>query len=148
MIDRHSMANSNERIHAYSMLARMEEQPAKALEYIDLGRRAAEAKNQSSATWDLMEIPLRVAVQDGPAAMQLIQHIQEKHGNEPGVPEALMQLLIDLGFLRPDGTPAYPRGGRPSAGAAAEPATADSGGLWTPEGATSGGGSGKLWTPE
>ena len=38
--------------------------------------------------------------------MRLIEHIQKQHIEEPGVGETLTQMLIDVGLLRPDGTPA------------------------------------------
>ena len=68
---------------------------------------AAEAKGQSNASWDLMELSFRFAHRDGPQAMRLIEHIQSRHLEEPGVGEALTQMLIDVGLLRPDGTPAF-----------------------------------------
>jgi hypothetical protein len=69
---------------------------------------------------------------------------------EPGVGEALADLLVQAGVLRPDGTPAAP----PEAAAAAAPqaggpapGTPDAGKLWTP-GSETGGGGGKIWTPD
>ena len=47
IVDRSSFADSDERLHAYATLARTEEDLAKALEYVDQGRRAAEAKKLS-----------------------------------------------------------------------------------------------------
>lgn len=151
IVDRPSLADSNERLSAYASLARNEEDVAKALDFIDRGRQAAEAKKQSSATWDLMELSLRFGMRDGKEAMRLIEHIQKNHIEEPGVGEALTQMLIDVGLIRPDGTLAVGPGGQGPAMApeAAAPA-ADSGGLWTPDSESPGGGSGggKLWTPD
>ena len=107
IVDRPSLADSDERLHAYATLARTEEDLTRALEYVDQGRRAAEAKKQSSASWDLMELSLRFASRDGSEAMRLIEHLQKQHIEEPGVGEALTRMLIDVGLLRPDGTPAF-----------------------------------------
>jgi hypothetical protein len=120
-----------------------------ALQYIEQGRRAAEAKKESSASWDLMELSLRFAERNGMEAMRLIQHIQERHLEEPYVGETLTRMLMDVGLLRPDGTPAFGPGTGAPAGMAAEAPTTEPGGLWTPDSAQpSGGGGGKLWTPE
>ncbi|MCE5303951.1 MAG: hypothetical protein LLF97_12710 [Planctomycetaceae bacterium] len=152
IVARPSMADSDERLHAFATLARTEDNVERALDYLERGRQAAEAKKESSASWDLMELSLRFAAHDGQAAMRLIEHLQSQHLEEPGVAEALTHMLIDVGLLRPDGTPAIPpeamqAGG--SAGPMAAPAAAEPGKLWTPDGdQPAGGGSGKLWTPD
>jgi hypothetical protein len=144
IVDRPSLADSNERLHAYATLAHNETDVARALEYVDKGRRAAEAKKQSSASWDMMELSLHFAARDGHGIGRLIDHLQHHHVNEPGVAEALTQMLIDVGMLRPDGTPAF---APEAATAAAEPPAAEPGGLWTPDSAQPTAGGGKLWTP-
>jgi hypothetical protein len=56
-------------------------------------------------------------------------------------------MLIDVGLLRPDGSPAIgpDMGGEPAMPSAAP----ESGGLWTPDSDEPGaGGGGKLWTPD
>jgi len=149
IIDRPSLADSDERLHAFSTLARTEEDIDRALDYIDQGRRATEAKKESGATWDLMELSLQFARHDGKEAMRRIEHIPRDHLEEPGVGEALTRMLIDVGLIRPDGTPAF---GPEMAGAAGMPEAAEPepGGLWTPDSAEpdGGGGGGKLRTPE
>ncbi len=148
IVDRPTLADSDERLHAYAALARHEEDLPRALEYVEQGRRAAEAKKESSASWDLMELSLRFAGRDGQQAMRLIQHIQERHLEEPGVGEALTRMLIEVGLLRPDGTPAFDPRAPEAEVAAAEQPTAGPGQLWTPDSAQPGGSGGKLWTPE
>jgi hypothetical protein len=147
IVNRSSLADSDERLHAYATLARSEEDLARALEYVDQGRRAAEAKKESSASWDLMELSFHFAARDGRQAMRLIQHLQERHLEEPGVGESLTRMLIDVGLLRPDGTPAFGPGEPEPAMAAAEQPAAEPSGLWTPDSAQPSGGGGKLWTP-
>ena len=148
IVQRPSMADSDIQLHAYSTLARNEENLDRALEYIDQGRQVTAAKNGSCASWDLMELSLRFTAHDGQEAMRLIQHIQDKHIEEPGVGESLTRMLVDVGLLRPDGTPAFgPEG--PAPAMPTEAPAAESGGLWTPDGAEPGdSGGGKLWTPE
>jgi hypothetical protein len=145
IVARPSFADSDHLLHAYATLAHTEEDIDKALDSVERGRRAAEAKKQSSASWDLTELSLRFGQRDGEKAMSLIDHIQTKHIEEPGVGEALTRMLMDVGLLRPDGTPAVaPQESEPAmAEEAAEP-----GGLWTPDSAKPAAGGGKLWMPE
>jgi hypothetical protein len=147
MVNRPSLADSDERIHAYAALARNEEDLTRALEYVEQGRRLAEAKKESSASWDLMELSLRFAARDGQQAMRLIRHVQERHLEEPGVGEVLTRMLMDVGLLRPDGTPAFGPGAPQAEMPAAEQPAAEAGKLWTPDSAEPGSGGGKLWTP-
>lgn len=147
IVARPSLADSNERLHAYTTLARTEEDVPRALEYIAEARRATDAKKVSHATWDLMELSLHFASHNGPEAMRLIEHLQKRHIEEPGVGEMLTRLLMDVGLLRPDGSPAI--GPEMQQAAAAAEAPQEPGGLWTPDSESSGGGGGgKLWTPE
>jgi hypothetical protein len=146
IVGRPSLADSNERIHALTTLARTEEDLSKALEHIAEGRRSTDAKKASHATWDLMELSLHLAHHNGPEAMRLIEHLQRRHIEEPGVGEMLTRLLMDVGLLRPDGTPAI--GPETQTPAMAEEAAEEPGGLWTPDSGTSDAGGGKLWTPD
>jgi hypothetical protein len=147
IIDRPSLAGSEELRHAYATMAQTEEDPARALEYVSEGRRATEAKGRSSASWDLMELSFHFAHRDGRNAARLLEHLQKHHIEEPGVGEALTQMMIDFGLLRPDGTPAaVPESPEPAMAGVAEPA-GEPGGLWTPDSDQPASG-GKLWTPE
>ena len=146
IIERPSLADSDERLHAYTMLARTEEDIAKALEYVDQGRRATDKKKASHATWDLIELSLHFANRNGPDAMRLIEHLQKRHIEEPGVGEILTRMLIDVGLLNPDGSPAIGPESPEEPAMAAEPS--EPGGLWTPDSDQPGAGGGKLWTPE
>jgi hypothetical protein len=148
IIDRPSLAEADEYLDAFATLARTEDDISRAIEHIERGRRAAEKAGESSASWDLMELSFRVAAHDGQQVMRLIEHIQRHHIEEPGVGESLTQMLIDIGLLRPDGTPATLPEAPEAAMAAAEAPAAESGGLWTPDSAQPGSGGGKLWTPE
>lgn len=147
IIDRPSFADSEEREAAFVTLAQTEEDLDRAIEYVEQGRKLALASGKSCAVWDLMELSFNFARRSGDEALRLIQHIQSKHAEEPGVGEALMQMMVEVGLLRPDGSPAFdPNTMAPSMGegeAAAEP---ESAGIWTPD-ADQSEGSGKLWTP-
>ena len=95
-----------------------------------------------------MELSFHFMRRDGREAGRLIEHLQRHHLEEPGVGDVLTQMLIDVGLLRPDGTPAMtPHRGEPTGVVEEEPAAA-AGGLWTPDSDSSAGGGGKLWTPD
>jgi hypothetical protein len=145
IIDRPSFAGSEERLLALATMARTEEDVSEALRYCDQGRREVEAKGLSNVAWDLMELSFQCIQRNGPAAMRLIEHIQKRHIDEPGVADSLMNLLVQMGVLQPDGTPAVGPEAEPALAAAEEPA-AEPAKLWTPDSAQPGGG--KLWTPE
>jgi hypothetical protein len=146
IVERPSLADSNERLHAFTMLARTEEDVSKALDYVDQGRRATDKKKASHATWDLIELSLHFANRNGPEAMRLIEHLQKRHIEEPGVGEMLTRMLIDVGLLNPDGSPAIGPESPEEPAMAAE--SSEPGGLWTPDSDQPGSGGGKLWTPE
>lgn len=142
VVDRPSIAGTEEQLQAYRVLAAMEEDSDRALQYIEQGRRAAESAGRSSASWDLEELSFRFARGEVHEATRLINHVQTEHMREPDVAEALMQLLVQVGVLRPDGTPAAGPPQQPPPTAAAEP-----GKLWTPDSQASGGEK-KIWTPD
>jgi hypothetical protein len=144
--ERPSLADASDRFHALVTLARTEENVSKALAHIERGRRAADEKKMSNASWDLIELSIRFAEHNAPESMRLIEHIQRRHLEEHGVGETLTRMLIDVGLLQPDGTPVYSPEEAEQAAVEAE-AAAEPGGLWTPDSAPAAGG-GKLWTPD
>lgn len=150
LVERPSMVGREEQFHAYMILARTAEQPDKAIEYVTRGRQAAEGAGQSSAPWDLLELSFRFQHGDGSGAVRLVEHLQRDHLREPGVAQALADLLMQVGVLRPDGSMAMP------AGPAAEPQpgimmpgqeAAEPGKIWTPEGQAPQGEKPKIWMP-
>jgi len=147
---RDSLKGSEEHGGACKLLARTERNPDQALGYVEQGRQAAEAAGGSSAAWDLMELSIHFARQDADEVNRLLTHIQTHHMNEPGVADAVMNMLVQAGVVRPDGTPALEPEEMPAAASppgVSSPPAAEPGKLWTP-GSESGGGGGKLWTPD
>lgn len=151
VVDRPQVGRPEEREMAYRLLAQREKDLDKAVGYLDQGRKEAVAGARSCATFDLMELPLRLQQGAGSDLGHLVNHLQREHLREPGVAEALAQFLVEIGAIRPDGTAAPMR-----APAAEQPgivvpgAEADAAGkIWTPDSQTPGGAkSGKIWTPE
>jgi hypothetical protein len=145
IVRRDSMAGNPERLRAYAALARTAEDFPQAQGYVEQGRQAAIAAGQSCASWDLLELSFCFTHGGADRAQQLLQHIQSRHMSERGVAEALTQMLVDVGALRPDGTPARPSLPEEALALAEGPAAAAPGKLWTPDSPQSGGG--KIWTP-
>lgn len=143
LVERPSMAGREEQFHAYMILARTAEQPDKAIEYVSRGRQAAESTGQSSAPWDLLELSFRFQHTEGPEVVRLIEHLQREHLREPGVAQALADLLMQVGVLRPDGPAAEESAGLMAPGQE----TAEPGKIWTPEGQAPQGEKPKIWTP-
>ena len=108
-------------------LAELQGNNAEKLELLSKAQQASVDQGRSPATWLLRALPLQLTSGDSPAATETINRIQRDHINEPGVADQFYGLLMQLGILRPDGTPAAPA-------AAAQP-SADSagGGIWTPD---------------
>jgi hypothetical protein len=156
VIKRPDMPVAEYKLAAYRWLVRSAADSAESLRVIDEARKLAEAHKQSSAAWDLMELSLRIQLGEAPAVMQLIDHIQRQHSREPGVAQALVQLLMQTGLIRPDGTLAMSAapGAMGGAAAAAPPfmgsgAAAEPGKLWTPDAPQpSGEKKSSLWLPD
>ena len=79
-----------------------------------------------------MELSLHMERGEGQDVVRLIEHIQTAHIREPGVASSLVQFLVQMGMVRPDGTMVEPPGEEESA--IATPA----GKLWTPDGDNAG----------
>ena len=56
----------------------------------------------------LLRDAARMGRREATEASRLLTHIQSQHINEPGVGRQLTELLIEIGVLNPDGTPAAP----------------------------------------
>jgi len=128
----------------HGALVEAAESNTERLELLKKARLAATEQGQSPAIWLLRELPLQLAEGNSSRAGEIIQVIQAQHMQEPGIGEQFFSLLVQLGIINPDGTPAA---------ATASPASS-SDGIWTPGSATSetgqdpadGEGS-KLWVP-
>lgn len=137
------------KLSAYRMLVRSAASAPEALQMIDEARKFAESQKQSSAAWDLMELSFRIQGGDVATVMQLIDHIQRQHAREPGVAQALVQLLMQTGLIGPDGR--LNIGAAPTAEGAAlvGAGAAEQGKLWTPDGPQpSGEKKSALWLPD
>lgn len=110
------------------------------LELLKQARQAAADQGQSPAIWLLRELPLQLTEGNSTRAGEIIQVIQAQHMQEPGIADQFFSLLVQLGIINPDGTPASP--------------AASGDGIWTPGAAASDSGQdpagdegSKLWVP-
>ena len=105
-----------------------------AIDYLDQARKAAEAAKNSTAPWDLAELALRIARGEVAEADRLLHHIRDEHIREPGVAQALFQILSEAGIIGPDGKPTARAAAARRARASSCPAraAAEPGKIWTP----------------
>jgi len=97
-----------------------------------------------------MELSIRFARGEEAETSRIFQHLSRQHVREPGVAVALQDWLMQIGAIRPDGTPAaaaVPSSqGQPSLVVPTETG-ADPGKLWTPGGQQALEEKPKLWMP-
>lgn len=148
IIERPSLDKQVEKSEVYGVLAQIEPNTLQAIAYLDEARKAADATKASTAPWDLAELALRIARGEVAEADRVLNHIREQHLREPGVAQALFQILAEAGIIGPDGKPTVPAAAREAPGivvpgaAAAEP-----GKIWTPGSEQPSGKKSALWTP-
>ena len=127
-------------------------QLSEAEEALELARQAqtlAREAGQPIGQYVLLEMEVQLQRGEVQETQRLLRQIEANHLKEPGVADALMQILMEAGVVGPDGRPAGPPPGAPPMPEEAA-ASAD---LWTPEagaGASSSGGEeggSKLWVP-
>jgi hypothetical protein len=129
-----------------------------AFAWLTKARDETKQTGQSCAIWDLAELPLRLQLLQSAEAQTLVDHLMREHRDEPGVLESLQSLFMEMGLIRPDGSPAAapPPGATPPPTSPGQPAPDEANGkLWTPDGDAppppseqEGGGGSKLWTPD
>jgi hypothetical protein len=146
----------------YEILSRLTADPEEALAFVLKAQEAAKARGQSPARYLLVEFTHRLRRRDEGEAQRILQTLTTKHWREPGIAQAVLSLLHQLGLIEVDpatgrpmmvgGMPAsaMPAAGMPLPGAV--PAPASPSGLWTPDqGAppapAAGPGKSKLWVP-
>jgi len=150
VIDRPSLAGREDASRAFRDLAQLAPDTGEALDYVDRGRTADEAAGRSSAPWDVMELHYRFQRLEGEHVGRLLNHLHSAHGREPGVAQAVNQLLMQYGLIGPDGRPAAPAPATPPEPEIVVPGSASTtgGALWTPGGGTAPAGEKpKLWVP-
>jgi hypothetical protein len=133
-----------------------------AVGFLVKAQEIAKTKGRSPARYLLAELPYRLQRGEEQESRRILNLLTTKHGNEPGVQQALVNLLAQLGLVRVDPATGRPVMAIPSgagAGAAptplgaaaaeAEAAAPAPSALWTPDQAAGSGAQGKskLWLP-
>jgi hypothetical protein len=148
-----------DKAEVYDLLSRTALESAEAVGYLVKAQEVAKAKGRSPARYLLAELPHRLSRGDEIESRRILNLLTTRHANEPGVQQALLNLLAQLGLVRVDpatGRPimTIPSGAVPEAApslAEATPATpAPHSGLWTPEKSAptaASEGKSKLWLP-
>jgi hypothetical protein len=149
IVKRTSLAGRAEVADAYGVLISLAPNADSALQLVEPARAAAQRAKQSTASWDLTELRIRLERGDGPEVMRLLQHLQREHGKEPGVAEALFQLLYQYGLIDEYGQPAASLQSQPSS-SIVMPGSASPSKILVPGGETAPVGEGSkpvIWTP-
>lgn len=133
---------------AYRLLATLERDPAKVLQWIDEARQKAAAEGRSTANWDIAELELYITEGNAEEARRVLADIDRNHMNDPDVAAAVYRLLYAAGLIPPEGlSPGAAMHDLPTEAVANPPAEPESGRIWTP-GADQGTGKKQaIWTP-
>ena len=103
LVDRPGFDGKDEQLHTLNVLARIEDDSDRALEYAERGRRVVTARGESCARWDITELTIRLERGDSDEALSLIRHLHDKHLQEPGVAQVLSGILARAGVIGPGG---------------------------------------------
>jgi hypothetical protein len=132
-------------------LFRLAGDPNDALAYLHEAQRHVKELGHSPAQLLIQELALRAMRRESQEFNAIYERIAKRHINEPGVREQLLDVMVRLGLLRPDGTPVTESAApTPVSGA---PAAAETAELWTPDSAAESPAAGaeeaksKLWVP-
>ena len=130
----------------FEQLFSLEEDSQIAVGVLDKARQWSDARGESNARWDMLELQLQLLDQNVTKAQQLIEHLQNEHIHETEIAEQLYQLMYMLGMIREDDELMPPHD--TDAGDPRAAGDAAAGGIWTPDGAAGEGDSQqKLWLP-
>jgi hypothetical protein len=148
LIRRPTLDAALDKAAVYGLLAALERDLQRAVQLLDQARQVAQKAGRSCARWDLEAFSLRLQLGQSEQAGELLEHLQARHGKEPGVRQALAQLLYQIGAIGADGR-AVPAAAAAEAGGIVVPggAAAEAGGIWTPGGEASAGKKSSLWVP-
>ncbi|MCE9547437.1 MAG: hypothetical protein K8T25_18350 [Planctomycetia bacterium] len=147
VVRRPSLDEQADKAEAFGLLAQSTDDPVARMNYLAEARRVALSRNESCAPWDLTELATHLVQGNAAEAERLLHHLNQRHGREPGVAEALTSLLQRMGLLDPSD-----RMQTSALGAAAsQPAAPAPSGLWTPDSpsapAAAGAKKSVIWTP-
>jgi hypothetical protein len=145
LIRRQGLHEQIDLVNVYGTLAQLEPDWGRAPEYINSAVRAAEASGQSPARMYLTDLSMSIERGDSKRFNAVLDNLKRKHFREPGVAQAVLQLLQSYGLVAPDGQPAQ---APQPASRLVVPGGADKPGeIWTPGGDSESGEKPAIWMP-
>jgi hypothetical protein len=145
LIRRESIHEKIDLASVYGALAQLEPDWERTPEHIDRAVRAAEASGQSPARLYLTDLSMSIERGDSERFNAAINVLKRKHFREPGVAQAVLQLLQSYGLVAPDGQPTQ---APQPASRLVVPGGADKPGeIWTPGGEAESGEKPSIWMP-
>jgi tetratricopeptide (TPR) repeat protein len=133
---------------AFRQLIRAEPDPQRALDWANRAKERALAAGKPGGEWALLQLEVQIERGDPLGVQNVLDDIRKNHIQEPGVADAVYQVLYAAGLLVP-----RREAGAAAVGAgppAAPPVATESGRIWTPGQAapqSSGGARPAIWTP-
>ena len=154
VVNRESLDGKVDKAEACGLLAGGSPTGEQAIDWLNKARDFAAKENTSPARWLLAELDLRLRGGDSAAAQRLLQEIQTQYIREPGIAQALLQLLARYGIIDPraaaGGMP--PGATAPTSSPAQTPPPAATDGeqsIWTPDSSSaSSQKKSAIWTPD
>lgn len=149
VLHRSSLNDKVDKNETYDLLIRTAAGANDALSYVADAKKTAADAGQSPARWLLAELSIRLSTADTAECQKLVQILQTRYIQEPGVAQGLYEILVSYGVISPDAMPPGSRRGAAPQKVAA-PATPEAASkLWTPDApaAAGGGEKSKLWIP-
>jgi tetratricopeptide (TPR) repeat protein len=136
-----------DRAQAHGILATFVDEIDNALDHLAQARAAAKEAKVSCAGFDLEELAVRLSHGRPEGFVEMIQHINNAHRNEPGVSERLFQFLYEAGFVDEQGRPRQAPGPQPAELLVPGGSEAAAGKIWTPGSEAGEGKKSSLWVP-
>jgi tetratricopeptide (TPR) repeat protein len=149
VLNREGLDERVDKNEAYDLLIRTATDSNDALRHVEDAKKTTAERGESPARWLLAELSVRLSRMETDECQKLVQTIQSRHVNEPGVAQGMYEILVSYGVISQDGTPAGPvPSAPPQVAATAQPAEPASK-LWTPDSPEPAGEEqkSKLWVP-
>ena len=108
VIDRASLKDEIDPTGVYEALSLVASSTEESLELNDKARESAVAAGKSPARWLFRELDLRLMRGEEEEFIRIMNTLQRNHINEPGVEEAMRNVLVRSGAMTPDGQPTQP----------------------------------------
>jgi hypothetical protein len=152
VVGRDQMGDRIDKGDAYDVLISFCYDSDEALQHLASARRYSQTRGDSPARWLVAELSIRLRRLEVEQFNQLLQTLQARHWDEPGVAQAVQELLVRSGLMTPDGRPVAPppSGQAETVGAPPQPSPPTTTELWTPDSAQAAPpseGKSKLWVP-